>query len=82
MKLALKNDSMPSALILTRQGVPIIEGSQNQVDDNVNKGAYTLLDCSGSPEIVILASGSEVSLAIEVANKLNDKKHHTNFYID
>ncbi|MDG1223168.1 MAG: transketolase [Candidatus Marinimicrobia bacterium] len=74
MKLALKNDSMPSALILTRQGVPIIEGSQNQVDDNVNKGAYTLLDCSGSPEIVILASGSEVSLAIEVANKLNDKK--------
>ena len=74
MKLALKNDSMPSALILTRQGVPIIEGSQNQVDDNVNKGAYTLLDCSGSPEIVILASGSEVSLAIEVANKFNDKK--------
>jgi transketolase len=74
MKLALKNDSMPSALILTRQGVPIIEGSQNQVDDNVTKGAYTLLDCSGSPEIVILASGSEVSLAIEVANKLNVKK--------
>jgi len=74
MKLALKNDSMPSALILTRQGVPIIEGSQNQVDDNVTKGAYTYLDCSGSPEIVILASGSEVSLAIEVANKLNDKK--------
>jgi transketolase len=74
VKLALKNDSTPSALILTRQGVPIIEGSQNQVDDNVTKGAYTLLDCSGSPEIVILASGSEVSLAIEVANKLNDKK--------
>ena len=74
MKLALKNDLMPSALILTRQGVPIIEGSQNQVDDNVTKGAYTLLDCSGNPEIVILASGSEVSLAIEVANKLNDKK--------
>lgn len=74
VKLALKDDSMPSALILTRQGVPIIEGSQNQVDNNVIKGAYTLLDCSGSPEIVILASGSEVSLAIEVANKLNDKK--------
>ena len=74
VKLALKDDSMPSALILTRQGVPILEGSQNQVDNNVIKGAYTLLDCSGSPEIVILASGSEVSLAIEVANKLNDKK--------
>ena len=74
VKLALENDSTPSALILTRQGVPIIDGSQNQVDNNVAKGAYTLLDCSGSPEIVILASGSEVSLAVEVANKLNDKK--------
>ncbi len=74
VKLALKDDSMPSALILTRQGVPILEGSQNQVDNNVIKGAYTLLDSSGSPEIVILATGSEVSLAIEVANKLNDKK--------
>ena len=74
VKLALENDSTPSALILTRQGVPIIDGSQNQVDNNVAKGAYTLLDCSGNPEIVILASGSEVSLAVEVANKLNDKK--------
>ena len=74
VKIALENDSTPSALILTRQGVPIIDGSQNQVDNNVAKGAYTLLDCSGNPEIVILASGSEVSLAVEVANKLNDKK--------
>jgi transketolase len=74
MKLALEDNTMPSALILTRQGVPIIEGSQKQVDVNVTKGAYTLLDCEGNPEIVILATGSEVSLAIEVANKLDDKK--------
>ena len=38
------------------------------------KGAYTLIDTKGSPEIIILATGSEVSLAIEVAKKLDGKK--------
>ena len=74
MKLALKNDIMPSALILTRQGVPVIKGIQKQIDANVAKGAYAILDCEGNPEVVILATGSEVSLAVEVANKLDDKK--------
>ena len=74
MKLALRSDKMPSALILTRHGVPVIEGSQKQIDANVTKGAYAILDCEGNPEVVILATGSEVSLAIEVANKLDDKK--------
>ena len=40
----------------------------------MSKGAYTLIDTKGSPEIIILATGSEVSLAIEVAKKLEGKK--------
>mgnify|MGYP001455364950 CR=1 FL=1 len=44
------------------------------IDANVAKGAYTLIDTKGSPEIIILATGSEVSLAIEVAKKLDGKK--------
>ena len=74
MKLALKNKNMPSALLLTRQGVPVLEETQKQVDSNVAKGAYSVMDCDGNPEIVILATGSEVSLALEVAKKLDDKK--------
>ena len=75
MKLALKNKNMPSALLLTRQGVPVLEEAQKQVDSNVAKGAYSVMDCDGNPEIVILATGSEVSLALEVAKKLDDKKN-------
>ena len=73
-RLAIENENTPSALLLTRQGVPILSGSQKQVDANVSKGAYILIDTKGSPEIIILATGSEVSLAIEVAKKLDGKK--------
>ena len=74
MKLAIKDKTTPSALLLTRQGVPILGGTQNQNEANVSKGAYALIDCEGNPEIILLATGSEVSLAIEVANKLEGKK--------
>jgi len=74
MKLAIKDKTTPSALLLTRQGVPILGGTQNQNEANVSKGAYAVIDCEGNPEIILLATGSEVSLAIEVANKLEGKK--------
>ena len=74
MKLAIKDKTTPSALLLTRQGVPILEAAQKLTDANVSKGAYVVLDCNGNPEIILLATGSEVSLAVEVANKLERKK--------
>ena len=74
MKLAIKDKTTPSALLLTRQGVPILEAAQKLTDANVSKGAYVVLDCKGNPEIILLATGSEVSLAAEVANKLERKK--------
>ena len=74
MKLAIKDKTTPSALLLTRQGVPILETAQKLTDANVSKGAYVVLDCKGNPEIILLATGSEVSLAVEVANKLERKK--------
>ena len=73
-KIAMKDKTTPSALLLTRQGVPILGGTQNQNEANVSKGAYAVIDCEGNPEIILLATGSEVSLAIEVANKLEGKK--------
>jgi len=74
LRLAIENENTPSALLLTRQGVPILNSSQKQVDANVSKGAYTLIDTEGHPEIIILATGSEVSLALEVAKKIDGKK--------
>ena len=74
VKLAIEDKNTPSALLLTRQGVPILTNGQKQTDINVSKGAYSVIDCKGLPEIIILATGSEVSLAIEVAKKLRTKK--------
>ena len=74
IKMSIEDKNTPSALLLTRQGVPILDGSQKSIDTNVSKGAYSVLECKGRPDIIILATGSEVSLAIEVAKKLEEKK--------
>ncbi|MCB1529751.1 MAG: transketolase [Rhodospirillales bacterium] len=68
-ELAIKKETAPSILALTRQGLPTL-----REDDPVNKsslGAYILEDCEGeTPEVTIFASGSEVHLAMEAAERL------------
>lgn len=70
-ELALKKEDAPAILALTRQGVPTV-----REDDPVNKsslGAYILEDCEGDePEVTIFASGSEVHLALEAAEELDE----------
>ncbi len=68
-KVAIENKHAPTVLALTRQNVPTFETSnKNQVE----KGAYVLKDF-GKPEIILMASGSEVSLIMESAQKLADE---------
>lgn len=71
--LALKSKTTPSALLLTRQGVPVLTLDQNTIIAGVQKGAYIVQDCKDAPELIFLATGSEVSLAIKTANRMNDK---------
>jgi transketolase len=52
----------PVALLLTRQAVPVLEGTAAA---DVAKGGYVLADCDGPPDVVLLATGSEVHLAVE-----------------
>ena len=73
-KLALENKKIPSALLLTRQGVPISNMNYEILESSVRKGAYVVRECDGSPELVFIATGSEVSLAIETAERMSDKK--------
>ena len=73
-KLALENKQIPSALLLTRQGVPISNMNYEILESSVRKGAYVVRECDGSPELVFIATGSEVSLAIETAERMSDKK--------
>jgi len=73
-KLAIESTETPSALLLTRQNVPVLPLNYNKIESGVRKGAYIVRDCTGSPEIVLIATGSEVSLAIEVANSIKEKR--------
>jgi transketolase len=69
-KIAIERRSGPTVLALTRQNVPTFELSN--LSTNVEKGAYVLKDF-GNPEIILMASGSEVSLILEAAKKLADE---------
>ena len=72
-EIALKSNNTPSALMLTRQGVPVNSLQIDRIIEGVQRGAYIVKDTEGNPDIVLLATGSEVSLAIEVADILHDR---------
>ena len=72
-RLAMDQKETPNALLLTRQGVQVLELEMDSIVDGVSKGAYSVMDCE-NPELVFLATGSEVSLAINVAKTMNDKR--------
>jgi transketolase len=60
----------PSALVLTRQGLPQQPRSAAQLAA-IRRGGYVLIDCSGTPEALVIATGSEVGIAATAVNALN-----------
>ncbi len=68
-KYILENKDQPVALILTRQDVPVIDRKINAPAVDALKGGYVISDCN-DPEIIIIATGSEVSIALSAAEKL------------
>ena len=73
-RIALENRKTPSALLLTRQGVPVLDNDYAHLEKGIRKGAYITHECDGHPEIIFIATGSEVSLAMEAASLMTDKK--------
>jgi transketolase len=71
-KAAIKNTTGPSSLIFSRQGLPHQTRSSEQIK-LIERGGYILKDCDGAPDVIIIATGSEVSLAMEAADALADK---------
>ena len=70
---ALKIKTSPVALILTRQKVKVLDRTKYASAENLRKGAYILKDSDKEPEIIIMASGSEVVIALEVVEKLQEQ---------
>lgn len=73
-KLAIENKNTPTALILSRQNITDLPSEKDDRYDvalNTYKGAYIVRDCKGEPDIILVASGSEVSTLIEGAELLS-----------
>ncbi|HDF1350752.1 TPA: transketolase [Staphylococcus aureus] len=69
-EVALESESTPTSLVLTRQNLPVLDVPEDVVEEGVRKGAYTVHGSEETPEFLLLASGSEVSLAVEAAKDL------------
>lgn len=71
-KSAVERTDGPSSLVFSRQNLPHQTRDATQVE-NIEKGAYVLRDCDGTPELIFIATGSEIALVQEAADKLIEK---------
>ncbi|MBI2791477.1 MAG: transketolase [Gammaproteobacteria bacterium] len=69
---AIERVDGPTTLILSRQALPA-EKRDNEMLQNIHRGGYILLPCQGEPEVILLSTGSEVSLCVESAKQLQAK---------
>ncbi|MFP4314928.1 MAG: transketolase [Desulfovibrionales bacterium] len=75
MEVALTRDNVPSALLFSRQSLPVLdEAKYTGIAQGVSRGGYVLKDCDAEPELVVLASGSEVHHALEASQILSHRK--------
>lgn len=71
-KAAIERRDGPTSMVFSRQGLPALSRTDAQVAD-IAKGAYVLTDCEGTPDLILIATGSEVALALESATALTEK---------
>ncbi|MEM8520750.1 transketolase [Flavobacterium sp. PL12] len=69
-RVAIEHRDGPVAIVLTRQAIPIIDQKKYASARNLQKGAYILSDCKGNPDIILIASGSEVQLILGAQKEL------------
>ena len=69
-RVAIEHRVGPVAIVLTRQGIPIIDQKKYGSARNLEKGAYILSDSEGTPDIILIATGSEVQLILEAQTEL------------
>ena len=69
-KAVMKDASTPAALILSRQALPTLDRTKYASADGLEKGGYVLADSDGTPDVILIATGSELSLAIDAHEKL------------
>lgn len=73
---ALAETDRPTMLVLTRQNLPVLEGTKELAAEGINKGAYILSEAKGDLDGIIIATGSEVKLALDTQATLADQGTH------
>ena len=71
-KVACESKDKPSSLVFSRQGLPHMPRDKQQLAD-IERGAYVLKDCDGTPDLIFIATGSEVELAVNAADQLAEQ---------
>jgi len=71
-KHAIERENGPSCLIFSRQNLPFLERTKQQADD-VSKGGYVLHDCENTPDLILIAAGSEVGITMAAAKHLSEQ---------
>ncbi|KKB03809.1 transketolase [Pantoea vagans] len=73
-KAAIERHHGPTALILSRQNLLQPERTPEQIE-NIKRGGYVLKDCDGTPEVILIATGSEIEITLGAADKLTSGGH-------
>ncbi|CAM3948536.1 transketolase [Shewanella aquimarina] len=71
-KMAIERRNAPTSLVFSRQGLAAQPRTEAQLA-NVAKGGYVLQDCAGTPDLILIATGSEVQLALDSAKALTEQ---------
>jgi transketolase len=69
-RVMMGQQHQPTALVLTRQNVPVLDRSRYASAEGLRHGGYVLADCDGEPDVILIATGSEVSLAVDAYEEL------------
>ncbi|SDH01010.1 transketolase [Alteribacillus persepolensis] len=77
-KAALESEHAPTALVLTRQGLPTLPGTKEKAKEGMEKGAYVLSSADKTPDLLLLATGSEVALALDTKEALEKEGIYAN----
>jgi len=77
-KVAVETTDRPTMLVLGRQNLPTLKGTDILADEGVKRGAYVISKAEGTPVGILVAAGSEVSLALEAQKELAKEGIHVN----
>ena len=72
-RVALERDTGPTALVLTRLGLPVLDRNKYEPAEGVLKGGYVLWEAASYPQVIIIGTGSEVQIALDAALALSDR---------